>query len=242
VLYALGRYEEARTHFARSLALSRLVGYRRGEATALADMGEACLVLGEPEAASRHFHAAMRLCVETGARYIQGRALHGLAARSAVSTEPAKAFRRAKRAVRLRRAIGDRAGLAESLLLVGRLRTMAGAVKAARAAFEEAAQIARELDLSSARVLGAAHLATLPGGDAAAALAEFAARERRLEIGDRMEARFCLWHATRDASHLAEARSLLDHVVRHVAAERRDVVIAEVPLHRNVAAAASAPS
>jgi len=35
VLYALGRYDDARTHFDRCLTLSRLVGFRRGEATAL---------------------------------------------------------------------------------------------------------------------------------------------------------------------------------------------------------------
>jgi serine/threonine protein kinase/tetratricopeptide (TPR) repeat protein len=241
VLFALGRYEEARTHFARSLALSRLVGYRRGESAALVDMGEACLVLGDPETASRHFHAAMRLCVETGARYVQGRALHGLAARSAAGTNPGKAFRRAKRVLRLRRQIGDRAGLAESLLLVGRLRTMAGAVKAARAAFAEALDIARELDLPGERVLAAAHLAALPGGDVAAACAEFAERERRLEIGDRMEARLALYHASGDVAHVLEARKLLDHVVRHASPERRDAVIADVPLHRSVATAAAGP-
>jgi tetratricopeptide (TPR) repeat protein len=241
VLFALGRYDEARTHFARSLALSRLVGYRRGESAALVDMGEACLALGEPETASRHFHAAMRLCVETGARYMQGRALNGLAARSAAGTDPAKAFRRAKRAVRLRRAIGDRAGLAESLLLVGRLRTMAGAVKAARAAFAEAGDLARELDLPGERVLAAAHLAALPGGDVTTACMEFFERERRLEIGDRMEARLLLYHATGDVAHVREARKLLDHVVRHAPPERRDALIAEVPLHRGVATAAAGP-
>jgi len=241
VLFALGRYDEARTHFARSLALSRLVGYRRGEATALVDLGEASLVLGEPETASRHFHAAMRLCIETGARYVQGRALHGLAARSATSTDPAKAFRRGKRAVRLRRAIGDRAGLAESLLLMGRLRTMAGAVTAARDAFEEAGALARELDLAGERVLSAAFLAGLPGGDVAAARAEFDEKKRRLEIGDRMEAHFLLYHATGDVEQIVEAKKLLDHVLRHTAPERRDTLIAEVSLHRAVASAAAAP-
>jgi tetratricopeptide (TPR) repeat protein len=239
VLYALGRYEEARTHFARSLSLARLVGYRRGEAAALVDMGEACLVLGEPEEASRHFHAAMRLCIETGARYVQGRALHGLAERSAAGTEPAKAFRRAKRAVQLRRAIDDRAGLAKSLLLVGRLRTMAGAVKAAREAFEEARTLAGDLDLPVERVLAACHLASLPGGDVDAGRTELAERERRLEIGDRMEARILLFRASGDAAHLVEAKRLLDHVVLHASPERRDAVVAEVPLHRSVAASAA---
>jgi len=241
VLFALGRYEEARTHFARSLALSRLVGYRRGESAALVDMGEASLVLGEPEEASRHFHAAMRLSIETGARYMQGRALHGLAARSAAGTDPGKAFRRAKRAVRLRRAIGDRAGLAESLLLVGRLRTMAGAVKAARAAFVEAGELARDLDLPGERALAAAHLAALPGGEVTTACMEFLERERRLEIGDRMEARLLLFLASGDVSHIREARKLLDHVVGHASPERRDAVIADVPLHRSVATAAAGP-
>jgi hypothetical protein len=38
-----------------------------------------------------------------------------------------------------------------------------------------------------------------------------------------------------------EARKLLDHVVRHASPERRDAVIADVPLHRGVATAAAGP-
>ena len=53
-----------------------------------------------------------------------------------------------------------------------------------------------------------------------------------------MEARFLLWQATRDPAHLAEAKRLLDFLVEHAPPECRESMLANVRLHREIAAAA----
>ena len=53
-----------------------------------------------------------------------------------------------------------------------------------------------------------------------------------------MEARFLLWQATRDAAHLAEAKRRLEFIVEHAPADCRESMLANVRLHREIAAAA----
>ena len=57
----------------------------------------------------------------------------------------------------------------------------------------------------------------------------------------RMEALFLLWRATGERPHLEEARRLLDHLVDHAPEECREAMLANVPLHREIAAAREAP-
>ncbi len=52
-----------------------------------------------------------------------------------------------------------------------------------------------------------------------------------------MEARFLLFKATRDATHLEEAHRLLTHLRDHAPEEYRETMITNVPLHRDIAAA-----
>jgi hypothetical protein len=83
-----------------------------------------------------------------------------------------------------------------------------------------------------------ARLATLPGGDAAAALAALAAHEGRASVQEAMQARFLLWRATRDTAHRVEAKRLLDFLVEHAPPDCRESMLANVRLHREIAAAA----
>jgi hypothetical protein len=53
-----------------------------------------------------------------------------------------------------------------------------------------------------------------------------------------MEARCLLWQATRDPAHLAEAKRVLDFLVEHAPADCRESMLANVRLHREIAAAA----
>jgi hypothetical protein len=53
-----------------------------------------------------------------------------------------------------------------------------------------------------------------------------------------MEARFQVFRATRDRAHLAEAKRLLDQFVAHAPADCRESMLANVRLHREIAAAA----
>ena len=77
-----------------------------------------------------------------------------------------------------------------------------------------------------------------PGAMVAAALASLAAHEGLAGMLAAMEARFLLWQATRDPAHLAEAKRLLDHLVAHAPPDCRESMLANVRLHREIAAAA----
>jgi hypothetical protein len=70
-----------------------------------------------------------------------------------------------------------------------------------------------------------------------AALAALAAHEGHAGMQAAMEARFLLWQATRDPAHLAEAKRLLDFVVERAPPECRETMLANVRLHREIAAA-----
>ncbi len=89
-------------------------------------------------------------------------------------------------------------------------------------------------------VLATAWLATLPDGDLAVALAALGTYESRVGVRDAMEARFLLWQATHDPSHLAEAKRRLDFLVEHAPPDCRESMLANVRLHREIAAAARA--
>ena len=54
---------------------------------------------------------------------------------------------------------------------------------------------------------------------------------------EKMEARFLLWKATQDPSHLQEAHRLLCALRDHVPAEYRDSMIEKTPLNRDIMAA-----
>ena len=52
-----------------------------------------------------------------------------------------------------------------------------------------------------------------------------------------MEARFCLFQATNDATHLVAAHKLLRDLRNHAPEKYRDTMIENVPLHRAIKAA-----
>ena len=100
--------------------------------------------------------------------------------------------------------------------------------------------MARELSLPGLELLSAASLAALPGGDVAAALDALVTHEGRAKMRTAMESRHLLWRATGDRVHLAESKRLLDHLVAHAPPDCRESMLANVRLHREIAAAAKA--
>ena len=79
-----------------------------------------------------------------------------------------------------------------------------------------------------------AYLTRLPGGDPEPALAALAKYEARVGHGDRMEARYCLWQATRNTTHLDAAHTLLMQLRGHAPEEHRATLVENVPLHRAI--------
>ena len=88
--------------------------------------------------------------------------------------------------------------------------------------------------------LARCQLACLSGGDCGDALAAFTANERRFDNEDRREARWLLFQATGDRTHLAEAKRLLDEAVANVPDDVRASMLANLRLNRDIAAAAKA--
>jgi hypothetical protein len=72
------------------------------------------------------------------------------------------------------------------------------------------------------------------GGDIEAALATLHQHEERVPHYSRMEVRFHLWELTKDKTHLAEAKRLLDFAVEHAPEDCRVSMIENVPLHRDI--------
>jgi hypothetical protein len=83
-------------------------------------------------------------------------------------------------------------------------------------------------------LLATVELARLAGGDVQAALDTFEEHEERVDFPDRLSVRFRLWELTRDRTHLAEAKRLLDFAVEHAPEDCRDSMIENVPLHRDI--------
>ena len=128
--------------------------------------------------------------------------------------------------------------LFRSLLARGALFARLSRTEEARTALGYALVIARELSRPDVEVLATATLAQLPGGDVATALAAFAAHGQHVGVKQTMDARFLLWRATHDPAHLVEAKRLLDFLVAHAPADCRESMLANVRLHREIAAAA----
>jgi serine/threonine protein kinase/tetratricopeptide (TPR) repeat protein len=234
----LGRLGEAREHFERSLALSREIGDRRGERVNTGNLGYVLLLFGRLREAREQIRQSLALRRETRDRGGEGVEIQWLADIAAEEGDDDAAVTCYGEALVLRREIGRRDGEAETLLARGAQLARLGREAEARADFDEALAIARELSPSRFDLFATAHRATLPGGDVAAALAALAVHESHIEKLEAMNVRFLLWQATHDRVHLAEAKRLLDFMVEHAPADCRETMLANVRLHREIAAAA----
>jgi serine/threonine protein kinase/tetratricopeptide (TPR) repeat protein len=241
VCYAQGRWSDARMAMERGVALAREVSDSGTEATALVNLGPLVAELGDAERADDALDAALSVARASGARYQEGYALFEQGELADAIGDRPRAASLHERALALRREMGHRDGIAESALALARIRAAAGEIAAARAHLDEAAALSAELGLANFATLAAVYRAALPGGDAAAALASFAANESRMMLRERMEARWLLARVTGDASHAAEARRLLDQLVANAPPECREAMVRDVPLHRAVAESGDAP-
>jgi tetratricopeptide (TPR) repeat protein len=233
-----GRLGEAREHLERRLALSREIGDRRGEALTTGNLGTLFWHLGRLGVAREHYERSLALSREIGDRRNESAALHRLAACFTEERDAAASERLLTEALALRREIGHRAGEADSLGARGAHLARQGRDAEARADLDAALAIARELSLPGLELLATVQVATLPGGDIAEALAALAAHESHVEKPMAMQVRALLWQATRDTAHLAEAKRCLDFMVEHAPADCRESMLANVGIHREIAAAA----
>jgi tetratricopeptide (TPR) repeat protein len=238
VHWALGRFAEAREHHERALTLTREVGDRHGQALATGNLGSVLWSLGRFAEAREQFERHLALAREIGDRRGEGVAFYNLAQLAGESGDVALAERLIADALELLRAIGARAEEAASLYALGALFARTGRTDAARADLEAALALARQLSLPGIELAALSRLATLPGGDADAAVAALAVHGRRADAKVLAESLLLLWQTTRDRAHLVEAKRLLDGFVAHAPPEDRESMLTNVRLHREIVAAA----
>ncbi|MHC4974815.1 MAG: tetratricopeptide repeat protein [Planctomycetota bacterium] len=231
VLRCQGRYEEARAQFEKSLALAREIGDQQAEGVVLVNLGPLHADLGQTDLARKTLDESLLVLRGTGARRPEGAALEALGSLADQRGEIAEARRLYEEALALRK---DASGVASTLVALGRLEASQGEDSAATAYLEEAHSLAEGLQSPNQILLATVELARLAGGDVQAALDTFEEHEERVDFPDRLSVRFRLWELTRDRTHLAEAKRLLDFAVEHAPEDCRDSMIENVPLHRDI--------
>jgi len=236
----LGRMESALEHVAARLAFSREFGDRRGMTIAMLNLGELLHACGRLAESRAWLAQGLSLSRELGLRYYETYALGTLAALDADEGAGASAERGFAEAIALRRQIGQKNGEAATLALRGELFARQGRDAEARTDFVAALALAQERSDPGVELVASAWLARLPDGDAGAALAALATHEERAGVANAMLARFLVWRATGDDAHLAQAKRRLDLLVAHAKPAHRETMLANVPLHREIAEAARA--
>jgi tetratricopeptide (TPR) repeat protein len=232
-----GRTAEAQQQAERSLALAQEIEEPRAEEAAAQILGVVLGSLGRIAEAQQQCERSLAIARRLGDREFEGSTLEVMARLATASGDVALAERLFADKLEVSRAMGDVGDEALGLLGRGQLFAQTGRTDLARADLEAGLALARGHSLAHVELSVLAFLATLPGGDADAALAAFAAHGERLDVKSLLVVRFHLWRATRDDTHLAEAKRLLDFLVEHAPADARESMIANVPFHRDVAAA-----
>jgi tetratricopeptide (TPR) repeat protein len=220
----LGQYAEALRCYEEAV---------RGDADAAVrqiarlNVGRMQAALGDPEGARATLESARADLKAMGLRRPESYALHRLGEVAEQMGRTGEAVAYYEQALSIRRAIAYPSGVAESLLALGRLRKREG--KDAEPVLREALRVAREIDRPDEFVLSEVYL-----GAGVTAEAALRSHGPRMRVRDRMEAHCELWRATQKAEHLAEARRLHRHLIDHAPADRREAMVAHVPLHAEI--------
>ncbi|MCU0727062.1 MAG: tetratricopeptide repeat protein [Planctomycetes bacterium] len=238
VLLGFGRCTAARERFERHLAIAREIGERQGEGWARGNLGNLSLAFGRRAEARAHFEQQLAISREIGDRSAEACALSNLGSLAEAEGDEVEARRRYGEALAIHRALGEPGGAVEALVALAELDRERGDAEGAVARAEEALALARESQVADAVLPAAVCRARLPGGDPAAALAEFFGIGERLPHRARMEAGFALFGITGDRAHLVEAKRLLDLLVEHAPEDCRESMLRNVRLHREIATAA----
>jgi tetratricopeptide (TPR) repeat protein len=234
------RLADARAHYERQLAIAREIGYRQGEAAATVNLGIVFHSQGRLANAREQFERGIACCREIGHRAFEANALHSLGTVLSDEGDVASAKVRLHAALELGEQIGFRYVAAATRLTLGALHSESGEETAAREWLTKSRDESSKLGFVGIETSAQCHLACVPGGDVKDAERCFSSNEERLSAGERLSARWLLWKATADRTHLAEAKRLLDEAVTNVPDDIRESMLANVRLNREIAAAAKA--
>jgi tetratricopeptide (TPR) repeat protein len=237
VLLSQDRLPEALEYFERSLVLCRELSDRQSEAVVMGNLGTLFFSQGRLVEAQEQHERHLALTREIGYREGEAVALHNLGGVLQEEGESARAEECLLACVAVSEEIGFRDAVASARFMIGSQRAAAGDLEGGRASLAAAQELAAEIGSAACETYARCELACLPGGDAADALAAFAAHEERLSPGERLATRRMLWRATGDRSHLEEAKRLVDVSVAHVDAETRESMLTNLRVNREVMAA-----
>lgn len=145
-----------------------------------------------------------------------------------------------RESIEVLRQVDDGVGRAGSLAAIGSLLLEEGKAGEAAPVLREALDLAREYEVHDTVVLAAVTLACAGGLESGAALAEYLRHEGRLRHATRMEALYILYRTTGDRGRLDEAYRHLLTLRDHAPPEYRESILTEVPIHREIVAAAAA--
>jgi tetratricopeptide (TPR) repeat protein len=240
VMRSLGLFADALAGYERQVVLAREVGYRRGEAVAVLNIASTLLWLGRLDDAASHLRTHLAISAEIRFVRSMGGALMHLGQIAAEKGDLESSERLHREAVAECRAHGRPGGEASALESLGEVLARFGRVREAREVLEQTLAVLRGTGADNFEAIVRCRLAVLPGGDVEAADKLLAAVESRVEVRVAMEMHFLLARASRDASHLATSKRLLDFLVAHAPPECRASTIANVRLHREIAESARA--
>lgn len=234
---SMGRLEEARTYFERAIHACRELGNRRMESMYRGLLGGALRALGDFEGARASVEHSIRILKDVGDRRLEACGLNELGAMAIGQGDTGSAVSLLRTSI----ALFDRhpfpSGRTNALSLLGRALAQQGDLESGRAHLEEAVALARDTHEPAAEVTAAAALAALGAANATDVLASFRSHEAHLGTVVRLEALYDLYRATRNRELFEEAQALLEHLVRHAPADRRESMRASVRLYREISKA-----
>jgi serine/threonine protein kinase/tetratricopeptide (TPR) repeat protein len=234
---AFGEYGGALASYRRCLEVAREIGERGSETVTLINLSETFATLGDLPASGACARDGGAVASEMDARVelVWVDRAEGDLVR--LGGDLAGAEKRRLRTLQLARDASLSYVEAELLVRLAETRIAAGRRNEAADALSSAAAIAARIGLPNESALAAAYRALLGAVDLATAVETVRSLGERPWVPARMEAEFVLWKAGAGEEHLAEAKRLLGHLREHAPPSHRESLVANVPLHREIAAA-----
>jgi len=158
---ALGRYAESRIDAERTLLLGTLVTRTLREAAVLLSLGLLAGELGLLGDARAALEAAREKCQGAGDVRFESAMVQALGENAMAARDPSRARQCFAEALALRRRIGYRPGICESLVALGQVAATERDVAAARLCLDEASELADVLQMPGIEALCGATLALL---------------------------------------------------------------------------------
>lgn len=219
--------------YRRSRELARETGNREGESLAVSNLASVALSLGRHEEARQLLEEGLAMTREIGYRSVEARLIAAQATAVRRSGEHEAAERLLRESAALYRELQAPESEASALAALAEHKHERGDSAEAVRLIDEALESVDDAPVSL--LLFRARLDNTHIDAAREALDRVA---DSLDFLAEMEAHFGAWRAFGERSHLEKAHRMLQHLRQHAPEEDRDSMVEQVPLHREITAAA----